>query len=397
MLLDPGKSYYRAVKQLGCPGSKKEWSVRDLFPGESAEVAGNEILDYFSKVGGEGQPPIIPPQSDPVPANAGLGHFDVPRVAELLKDHKKVRSTVDGDPMPHLVKMYPELFTVPVATIFNAVNSTGRWPVKWKKEHITVIPKNPKPDGLRECRNISCTPYLSKVLEGVLLKKLRQELSPDDHQFGGEKGCGAEHMIVEIWDKILEAMDNGDNAACLLGLDFEKAFNRMDHSHCISQLKALGASEESILLVRSFLDGRKMSVTVDGVHCGTKKIVRGSPQGSVLGCLLYCVTTQLLAGGGALPDAHELAVPGTPERTPADPLCHSPTLHVASAGWWMRFFPGSESDESEGVNFWDSDEQPSLDHSRGSWEMIVGDDGIITFKYVDDTTAFEAVPMSSAV
>ena len=31
-------------------------------------------------------------------------------------------------------------------------------------------------------------------------------------------------MIVEIWDRILQSLDNGDNAACLLGLDFEKAF-----------------------------------------------------------------------------------------------------------------------------------------------------------------------------
>ena len=214
----------------------------------------------------------------------------------MLKAHKKVKSRVDGDPLPHLVSKYPELFAKPVADIFNAVNMTGKWPAAWKKELITVIPKKPKPGSLSECRKIRCTPLLSKVLKGILLTKLRTELSADPNQFGGERGCGAEHMIMEIWDRVLWVMDDGDHSACLLSLDFEKAFNRMDHGHCLRQLKKLGASMKSITLAASFLENRVMSLTIQGIHCGERKIIRGSPQGSVLGCLLYCLTTQGLAG-----------------------------------------------------------------------------------------------------
>ena len=51
------------------------------------------------------------------------------------------------------------------------------------------------------------------------------ELPSDRNQYGGEKGCGAKHMVVEIWDQILRTLDNGDHTACLLGVEFEKAFN----------------------------------------------------------------------------------------------------------------------------------------------------------------------------
>lgn len=78
---------------------------------------------------------------------------------------------------------------------------------------------------------------MSKVLEGVLLEQLRSELRPDMAKYGGARGCGAEHMIIEIWDRILDVMDNGDKAVCLLSVDFEKAHNRMDHGHCLRQLK----------------------------------------------------------------------------------------------------------------------------------------------------------------
>ena len=223
----PSKSYYAAVRQLAGHDTKKSWSVLDLFPGVDVEVAGREVLDYFAGVGGDEAPSELP--GVPLVMDAGLGAFDSARVEALLRRHKKTTSTVEGDPMPHLIQKYPADFAGPVAAIFNEINSTATWPTAWKKEYLTIIPKTPRPGSLAECRNISCTSFLSKVLEGVLLEKLRQELVPEPDQFGGAKGCGAEHMMFELWDRILRVLDEGDQAACLLGIDFEKVFNRMDH------------------------------------------------------------------------------------------------------------------------------------------------------------------------
>ena len=209
------------------------------------EVAGKTVLDYFSGVGGDEARIDLP--EVPRVRDAGLGAFDAARVEALLRRHKKTTSTVEGDPLPHLIQKYPADFAGPVASIFNEINLTASWPTAWKKEYLTIIPK--MPGSLAECRNISCTSFLSKVLEGVVLDKLRQELVPDPDQFGGAKGCGAEHMMVELWDRVLRVLDEVDQAACLLGIDFEKAFNRMDHDHCLRQLKLLGASDSSLALV----------------------------------------------------------------------------------------------------------------------------------------------------
>ena len=83
----------------------------------------------------------------------------------------------------------------------------------------------------------------------------------------------------------------------LLGVDYEKAFHRMDHGVCLGKLKDLGASEGSLSLVKAFLEDRCMTITIDGHSSIPVKIKKGSPQGSVLGCLLYCVSTQRLTAG----------------------------------------------------------------------------------------------------
>ena len=127
-----------------------------------------------------------------------------------------------------------------------------------------------------------------------MLLKLRNELAPDKTQYGGVPKCEVEHMLVDLWEEILDGLEGGKSAAVLLGVDYEKAFNRMEHSACLLQLEELGASEGSLSLVQAFLEGRTMQITIDGHTSPLLPIQRGSPQGSVLGCLLYCATTQKL-------------------------------------------------------------------------------------------------------
>ena len=83
----------------------------------------------------------------------------------------------------------------------------------------------------------------------MVLQQLRGELLPDPAQYGGTPRCGTEHMLVNIWEEILGPMEGGKMAAVMLGVDYEKAFNRMDHSVCLSKLRALGASDGSIAMV----------------------------------------------------------------------------------------------------------------------------------------------------
>ena len=302
-----GKSFYAATKKLSTAAATPQWSVRDLFPGLAPSAVCDEVLKFYGNISNMPAAPL-PPASG---VSGGLEEFTLEKTVELLRGSKSTESRVTGDPLPHLIRRYPDAFAVPVAAIYNGVNRWGRWPAAWKTEHLTVIPKVPNPGGLAECRNISCTSAFSKVLEGVVMLKLRDELVPYQGQYGGRPKCGAEHMLIEIWEKVMEALDGGKNAAILLGVDYEKAFNRMEHAICLERLRLLGASEGSVALVRAFLQDRSMTITICDHQAAPIKIVRGSPQGSVLGCLLYCVTTQLLTKdlrwqGGP--------VPGTPHQ-----------------------------------------------------------------------------------
>ena len=276
-----------------------------------------------------------------------------------------------------------------VRLLFNAAFRDARWPAKWRTETTVVIPKTSCPSSLAECRNISCTPFLSKVMESLLLDDLRREIDPDPIQYGGIKGCSVDHLLIDIHHEILGALDKG-NPAVVLGIDYEKAFNRLDHGECLRQLRRLGASETSIGLVRAFLTGRRMRVKIGASYSSLRPLLGGSPQGSILGCLLYCLATQQInadlatqhkrLGDGAgvtLPHRHPSGTSDHDQRDAAEP-----GMMILECEMGQDPDPHSDSDdgsEQEGVLL---STAPSSPDELPRITMV---------KYVDDTTTVEIV------
>ena len=68
----------------------------------------------------------------------------------------------------------------------------------------------------------------------------------------------------------------------------------MGHQACLSALVAHDASSETVSLVSAFLLNRTMVVKVGTSYSEPRHIRGGSPQGSILGNYLFCLTTKHL-------------------------------------------------------------------------------------------------------
>ena len=219
-------------------------------------------------------------------------------VFKMLKESKKPQSQVRGDVFPDLIDSNCDILALPLTFIYNLIIQTGSWPTGWKEETVVIIPKTKSPDSLSQCRNLSCTPFFSKTFERFVFTRLTSEISLSSSQYGGRKDMGVNHMLVDMFDTILTDLDcGGGSASCLISLDFEKAFNRLEHDACIEALSNHGASKLSIRIVHAFLKGRTMSARIGSTLSSKKAVNGGSPQGSILGNLLFIVTTDKLSDG----------------------------------------------------------------------------------------------------
>ena len=93
------------------------------------------------------------------------------------------------------------------------------------------------------------------MLEAFILEKLQEEIKLSSRQFGGLKGCGTDHFLPETWDAIINNLEDESSAVNLLSVDFEKAFNRMDHSQCLYALNDLGGEQPLLAGCQLFCTG----------------------------------------------------------------------------------------------------------------------------------------------
>ena len=115
---------------------------------------------------------------------------------------------VQGDIFPALVTKFGDLLAIPLCEIFNEITRTRVWPLIWKQEYVTVIPKKTVPASVNDLRNISCTMLPSKIYESYVLNWLQEEVKTKDNQFGGVKGCSTSHLLIQVWDEIGRALED---------------------------------------------------------------------------------------------------------------------------------------------------------------------------------------------
>ena len=99
-------------------------------------------------------------------------------------------------------------------------------------------------------------------------------------------------FVTRPTSSILMAVDNFSGYASAVALfshftDMSKAFDSLHPSLMINKLKAYGFSEESLSLMRSYFSNRQIRVKLNGVTSSWKDAVRGCPQGSSFGPLLW--------------------------------------------------------------------------------------------------------------
>jgi retron-type reverse transcriptase len=89
---------------------------------------------------------------------------------------------------------------------------------------------------------------------------------------------------------------NRQQVSALVLLDLSAAFDTIDHNILLNRLRStFGISDTAFTLLSSYLSNRSQSVAVDNEFSNKLPLLRGVPQGSVLGPLLFSLYTTPLS------------------------------------------------------------------------------------------------------
>jgi len=194
------------------------------------------------------------------------------------------------DPIPtYLLKECLDTLLPIITRIINLSLQTSTVPNAFKTAAVTPLLKKASldPNCLKNFRPVSNLPFISKILEKVVLKQLNDhKLANNLHekfQSAYRKNHSTETALLRITNNLLQSMDK-KQCCFLVLLDLSAAFDTVNHDILTKRLSdRFGIKDDAIAWISSYLHQRSHFVTIN--RSKSKPVLQhcNVPQGSVLG------------------------------------------------------------------------------------------------------------------
>ena len=259
------------------------------------EVA-NEFNSYFSNVAS------ILDNNIPVTAVSPMSYMQQPNVSSffvtpstaievknLIMNCKSKSCPLNQIPI-YVYKQIVDLLSQVISFYFNESISLGSFPDVLKITRVIPLFKKGDNSSVSNYRPISILPFISKIFEKLMCKRLNQFLTEHriicKHQFGFRTGLSTSDAIVEFLDGVYDALDRG-NALISVFLDFSRAFDTVNHRILLDKLYYYGVRGIVHEWFRSYLHNRVQYVSNGDAVSSFTNITSGVPEGAVLAPLLF--------------------------------------------------------------------------------------------------------------
>ena len=214
--------------------------------------------------------------------------YECKKIIDNLKNSK-----TDINVLP--VKIFKSLgscIQIPLTKLINKCFKAGVFPNCFKTGRIVQIFKTGNPTDPSNYRPITTLPYISKIFESCLCKRLTSYFDKfnllNNLQFGFRKGKSTRDALINLTNNIYNSL-NLKNYHANVFVDFRKAFDTVSHSILLKKLERYGVRGFSLKLLENYLKNRKQYVKIGLVSSSLRDFTIGIPQGSCLGPFLFLI------------------------------------------------------------------------------------------------------------
>ena len=313
-------SYYNDLILKNRENSKKLWAVLNKLTGKlnnkkgitdeiivndkketNAQVISNEFAKHYSEIGKilasriEKKGNAVDPMSylrDRVKHTCFLFPTTCAEIEKFIRSLQLKHSCGLDEISNRILKnIYPGIIKA-LQIIFNKSMQQGHFPENMKMALIKPIYKGKSKTEIINYRPVSLLPVVSKILEKIVNDRIigffKKHKLFYEGQYGFRQGRSTTDAILDFTGNILENFNKGRYTLGLF-LDMSKAFDSLNHNTLLRKLEYYGIRGTVLCWFKSYLLKRKIKVKFKSETSQSYEMTYGTPQGSVIGPLLYLI------------------------------------------------------------------------------------------------------------
>jgi hypothetical protein len=274
-------------------------NINGTITSNSTEIA-EKFNDFFVNIATEIEKTIPPaiPNTVPIPLTEPESFFKLSDpiisqdILDVIKQLKPKHSLDPNNLSMVILKSVANEICMPLKHIVNLSLCTGEIPIQMKTAKIVPIFKSGDPTEINNYRPISLLSSFGKILEKIVANKLTFFLETNSilsqYQFGFRANHSTVHPMMLLLNKLTAAL-NEKKHSIVIFCDLKKAFDTCDHDILLQKMYNIGIRNTELAWFSNYLKDRLQYVYINNASSTPLRSLKGVPQGSILGPLLFLI------------------------------------------------------------------------------------------------------------